>query len=48
MAKPGDAGFVKQIEQGGDAAKSKLKKTNTNEKKWTPTAADIKADKASK
>lgn len=30
--------FVKQLESDADALKSKLKKTNTAEKTWTPTA----------
>lgn len=30
--------FVKQIEGDGEGLKTKLKKTNTAEKTWTPTA----------
>ena len=48
MSGAGDKGFVKEIEKKADNAKSGLKKTTTNEKKWTPTASDIKEDKTAK
>ena len=47
MAAP-DKNLAKAIEENADGVKSKLKKTNTNEKTWHPTAADIKEDKTSK
>ena len=40
--------FVKQIEAKGDAVKTGLKKSTTNEKTWKPTAADLKEDKEAK
>ena len=44
MAGAADKGFLKQIEK----EPVKLKKTDTKEKTWHPTAADLKEDKTAK